>query len=102
VRHGLGELYEYYERNAESLAPIIRDIDVHPPTRELMALRFEPRFAEMHAALGEPFRATGHRRQRVLGVLRLVLDFATWRTLRQSVPSSADAVEAAVRSLIAQ
>jgi AcrR family transcriptional regulator len=101
LRHGLNELYAYYERNGAALAPIIRDAEVHPLTREIAALRMAPLFMQMHKVLAEPFRARGPRRRRLRAMLGLFLDFNTWRICARAM-SRKEAVEAAVRALRCQ
>src|SRR5439155_24092294 len=39
LRVGLGELYGYFERTEDMLTCIVRDSEIHPPTRELAKLR---------------------------------------------------------------
>src|SRR5262245_31201341 len=39
LRRGLGELYAFYESNAESMAPLVRDAEIHLLTREVLELR---------------------------------------------------------------
>ena len=91
----------YYEWNGAALAPILRDADVHPVTRELVELRMAPLFVRMHEVLAEPFRARGPRRRRLRAMLGLFLDFNTWRIGARAI-SRKEAVEAAVRALRCQ
>lgn len=80
LRHGLAELYAYYARNEAMFWNAIRDSDIDPATAEVNAIRFGPAlnaaFAVLAAGVGE-----GRNRKRRLALLRLALDFKTWRTL---------------------
>lgn len=102
LRRGLGELYEFYEQNADALTPIVRDAEVQPLTREIIEVRTRRPIEAMHAALAEPFRVRGARRQRLVAALRVFTDFTVWRTLRASAGSPADTLDAAVRAICAQ
>jgi AcrR family transcriptional regulator len=102
VRQGFGELYRYYERHADALAPIVRDAEVHAVTREVVGLRMAPAFEAMLDVLASGFTETGLTRRRVRAVLRTFLAFPTWRQLRAGVKSPAEAVDAAVRAVVAQ
>jgi AcrR family transcriptional regulator len=101
LRHGLNELYAYYKRTGAQLAPIIRDAEVEPITREFVELRIVPHFVQMRDLLAEPFRVRGLGRRRVRAMLELFLDFHTWRLCARAM-SQTEAVEAAVRALRCQ
>jgi AcrR family transcriptional regulator len=75
LRAGLGALYAWYARNASLTACVLRDAEHHAPTREIVALRIEPRMHAYGDVLGQGLNA----RQRAM--LRLALSFFTWRTL---------------------
>jgi AcrR family transcriptional regulator len=76
LRQGLGEIYEYYERNESMLSNITRDAGVDPVTAELAELRFGPALAKIREVL-----AGGRRSKRTLALLDVALAFATWRLL---------------------
>ena len=97
LRQGLGELYAYYEANAEAMAPIMRDAAVDPLTREIVDVHTAPRLEATHAILAAPFAARGARRRRLDAALWMFMDFHTWQALRTT-----DAVEIAVRGICAQ
>jgi hypothetical protein len=61
-----------------------------------------PWFGEACTLLVEPFRCRGAARTRLRTLTALLLDFHAWRTLRSGVPSSGEAVEAAVRAIDCQ
>lgn len=77
VRHGLGELYRWYGRNEAQATCVLRDAEVHAPTRETVELRMAPAFAAAAEALGEGL----NERSRTL--LAVALDFACWRRLKE-------------------
>ena len=94
LRVGLGALYGWYERNADLAGCVLRDAEYHALTREIIAVRYGPRFAAYHKVLG----ARLSRKQRA--VLRLALSFFTWRTLvRESGLKQGAAVGAMVQAI---
>jgi AcrR family transcriptional regulator len=93
LRAGLGALYAWYERNAELAGCIMRDVEVHPLTREIMELRFGPSLAAYRNVLG----AGLSRKQRAM--LELAFGFFTWRTLRQAGLTQSAAVGAMVQAI---
>jgi AcrR family transcriptional regulator len=101
LRRGFGELYAYYARHGEGLAPILRDAESHALTRELIELRFGPAFDRMREVLAEPFQARGARRTRLVAMLNLFLHLHTWQMLARTT-TTAQAVEAAVRATCVQ
>jgi hypothetical protein len=97
----LTELYAYYARHGEGLAPILRDADSHALTRELIELRFRPAFDRMRDVLAEPFHARGASRTRLVATLDLFLHLHTWQMLARTM-TTGQAVEAAVRATCVQ
>jgi AcrR family transcriptional regulator len=75
LRVGLRAIYDWYERNADLVAAVLRDAEYHALTREVAELRFGPPIT----ACGEVLGAKLNAKQRAL--LRLALSFFTWRTL---------------------
>ena len=75
LRAGLAELYDWYRRNEGQAACVLRDAEHHTLTREIVALRMTPTFAQAAAVLGESLT------DRALPLLLVALQFATWRTL---------------------
>ena len=103
LRRGFAEVYGYYARAGDGLAPILRDAASHALTRELMELRFRPAFERMREVLAEPFAARGARRTRLIAALDLFLHLHTWQMLvRTRTMTMAQAVETAVRAVSAQ
>jgi AcrR family transcriptional regulator len=94
LRVGLRAVYDWYERNAELAACVLRDVEHHALTREIAALRFGPPMAAYQEVLGRKLSA----KQRAL--LHLALSFHTWRTLvRESGLKQAAAVSAMVQTI---
>ena len=106
LRRGLAEWYAYYAERGEELLPIVRDMESHPLTRELVQLRVRPTLARACELLAEPFHARGARRTRLLAAIALFLDLQTWRTLaRAAADADGDgdaALDVAVRAICAQ
>lgn len=99
LERGLSELYGYYSRREQLLANVLRDAEVHAPTREVNRARLEPPMAAIRDALAEGI-ALGADRRRVLAAIDLALDFGTWRTLvRGSRLSKRDAVGLMAQSI---
>ena len=72
---GLRAIYDWYERNADLAASVLRDGEYHALTKEMIALRYGPPMAAYYEVFGETLTA----KQRA--VLRLAVSFFTWRTL---------------------
>jgi AcrR family transcriptional regulator len=94
LRIGLRAVYDWYERNAEMAACVLRDAGFHALTKEMVALRFGPPMAAYHEVLGAKLSA----KQRA--VLHLALGFFTWRALvRESGLQQGAAIEAMVQAI---
>jgi AcrR family transcriptional regulator len=91
LRAGLCAIYGWYERNAELLACVLRDAEVHALTRETAAESFGPFMTSYRGVLGAKLSA----KQRAM--LELALSFFTWRTL---VRENGLKPEAAVEAMI--
>jgi len=89
LRHGLGELYAYFEEHGDALAPIVRDAEVDPLTQEIFELRGGPIFARMVELLLEGMPQT----PRVRAAVGLALDFHAWRCLRARGLRASEAAE---------
>lgn len=75
LREGLGAIYAWYEHNAELARCVMRDAEIHPLTREIVALRFGPRMAAYRDILGAGLRTKAR------AMLHLAIAYTTWRTL---------------------
>jgi AcrR family transcriptional regulator len=96
LRHGLDELYAYYERNEPMLSNVMRDAEVDPLVAELAGMRFGPGMAAIRAVL-----ANGRRSKRALALLDVALAFSTWRMLtREGGLDRADAVKTMVAAVV--
>lgn len=95
LRVGLTAIYDYFGRNAQLLACVLRDMEVHELVREISALRYGPAIGAWHDALGVGLN--DHQR----AMLALALSFHTWRTLSQEAGlKQADAVKAMVGAVV--
>jgi AcrR family transcriptional regulator len=72
---GLTAVYGWYARHASLMACVMRDIEHHATTREVVTLRVGPVVTAWHEVLG----AKLNEKQRAM--LHLALSFFTWRTL---------------------
>jgi AcrR family transcriptional regulator len=94
LRTGLRALYDWYERNAQRAACVLRDAEVHPLVKEINVLRMGPVMAAHREVLGAGLDA----RQQAL--LQLSITFYTWRSLaRESGLSQDAAVDAMVQAI---
>jgi AcrR family transcriptional regulator len=95
LRHGLDQLYAYYERNEPMLSNVTRDMSVDRVTAEVAEIRFGAPLAAIRAVL-----ANGRRAKRTLAMLDVALAFSTWRTLAmESGLARKDAVETMVAAV---
>jgi AcrR family transcriptional regulator len=95
LRVGLRAVYDWYGRNADLTACVLRDAEHHPLTREIAALSFGPPMQAYHEVLGRKLAP----KQRAL--LHLALSFFTWRTLvRESGLKPSAAVDVMVSTIV--
>lgn len=85
VAAGIGALYRWYARNHSMVAAVMRDAEIHPPTREIIGLRFGPFFVRAGEVLGEGLSDSGQL------LLAVAIDFPTYRTLAQEISPEAAA-----------
>ena len=94
LRVGLRAIYDWYDRNADLAACVLRDAEYHPLTKEMVELRFGAPMAAYHEVLGAKLST----KQRA--VLHLALSFSAWRALvRESGLKQKAAVEAMVEAI---
>jgi AcrR family transcriptional regulator len=94
---GITAVYGWYARHASLMACVVRDMEYHAATREVVTRRAAPVIAGWHEVLGGKLSAA----QRPM--LHLALSFHTWRTLVQeaglkpaaSVRAMVEAIEGA-------
>src|SRR3712207_2105782 len=72
LRTGLRAVYDWYERNAERAACVLRDAEHHALTREISEMRFGPYMRAYHEVLGA---GLGTNQRAMLG---LMLGFHAW------------------------
>jgi AcrR family transcriptional regulator len=101
LRRGLGELYTFFEANAERFAPILRDSEGDALVRQMLNLRVTPQLTRIRDVLADGFPARRAAKARLLSVLDLFVSLQTWRVLTPSL-SRDDAIEAAVRAVRSQ
>lgn len=75
LRAGLQAVYGWYGRNADLAGCVLRDVEQHALTREIVDLRIVPYMRAYHEVLGT---GLGPNQRAMLG---LMLSFFTWRTL---------------------
>ncbi len=80
LMRGLHDLYDWYRRNAQLAACVLRDAEFHELTREMIELRMEPAFRNARSVLGEGL--AGQSR----ALLDVGLDFKCWQRLAESYP----------------
>jgi AcrR family transcriptional regulator len=81
VRAVLRAFYAWYRDTAPMAEKIQRDRGTVPALDTLMTQTADARLDELTAALAGGFRTRGRRAQRQRAVIRLALDFWTWRRL---------------------
>lgn len=87
----LGELYAYYRRTQAMWSTSYRDAALVEPLGMIMERTWFAFLAHAVEVLTAGRGARGRRRERLLGGLRLAVDFPTWRTLTSSGLADPDA-----------
>jgi len=77
----LGELYAWYREPEPMTANILRDAETLPALRAIVERGLRRYQEEIQAALSEPFRARGRRRERIRAAVCAAADFHLWRAL---------------------
>ena len=94
LRAGLRAVYDWYGRNAERAACVLRDAEHHALTKEISEMRFGPSMRAYREVLGA---GLGPEQRALLG---LMLGFYAWRALvRGSGLEQGTAVELAVQAI---
>lgn len=86
LRRGLEELYAFYEGNEAMLSSVLRDAEVHEPTREAVTKGIAPAIAGLGVALASGWGETPMTR----AAIDLALGFHTWRSLTGASGLSTD------------
>jgi AcrR family transcriptional regulator len=84
ARTALTAVYDYFDENQRMLENVLRDAETMPAVREAVATGVVPYLVEVREviAAGWPFR--GRRRERLITLVGLALQFETWRFLARS------------------
>jgi AcrR family transcriptional regulator len=94
LRTALGELYGFYARTEPMRANVLRDAQTMPELAALLEGSVVPYLEAVRDLLAEGWEVGDGRRERLLAVLKLAIDFHTWRSLeRGSGLSRKEAVE---------
>ena len=94
LRSALAEVYAYHRRTEPMMANVVRDLQVHPLTREMAEPYFQ-HWERMRYVLATGWGVGEERLAMLLGTIGHALDFQTWRSLvRQQGLSDQQAVEA--------
>jgi len=97
LKTGLTALYDWYARNADLTARVLRDAEYHELVRDISALRWGPSIARIIEVLGEGLEP------RQMPLLHLALSFHSWRSLvRESGLETDAAVDAMVAAIFAK
>jgi AcrR family transcriptional regulator len=92
LRNVLGALYAWYRETEPMAEKIYRDRGAIPALDQLVAQTADRNFAELAEALAAGFGARGARARRLRALIRLALDFWTWRRLdREGIGDAAAA-----------
>jgi len=78
VTGGLEQIYNWYTRNRQHAACVLRDAEQHALTREMVELRIAPAFRQAREIMGE---GLDERSRALLGV---ALDFPCWQKLSET------------------
>lgn len=80
LRHGLGELFDYWAETEPMIANVLRDAEVNPIVSEVFTRHGLQPLLEMHAALLEAWPKK-RRTADLEAALDLAMSFRTWQTL---------------------
>ncbi len=98
LRHGLRNLYRYYDANQLMLGNSNRDMDVMPA---FVGEMIRSRFAALHAALLEAWPDDLPDRAQFAAAVRHALDFRAWRSLDDAGLAPDQAAALMARMLLA-
>ena len=79
ARHGLRELYAYWEANEEMATNVLRDVELHPAVREVNELHWAEPLARIRDMLLNPWPV--RRNKRLAATVDLAVSFRTWQSL---------------------
>lgn len=81
LRAVLGAMYPWYRRTERELIPVLQDRGAVPALDQLLERTLDAENTELAAGVAAGFRARGRRRDHLRALVRLALDFWTWRRL---------------------
>ncbi len=94
LRVALSEVYAYHRQTEPMMTNVVRDLQVHPLTREMAEPYFQ-HWERMRYVLATGWGVGEEHLAVLLGTIGHALDFQTWRSLvRQQELSDQQAVEA--------
>jgi AcrR family transcriptional regulator len=93
VREVLRHSYDWYRRTAAMAEKVQRDRGAVPPLDALLARTSDARLAQLAEQLSGGFGARGRRAEKLRALIRLALDFWTWRGLTREGLDDNDAAE---------
>jgi AcrR family transcriptional regulator len=96
LERALGELYVYYRETQAMWTTAYRDAALVESLGQIMDASWFPVLARAVEVLTAGRRVRGARRRRLVGALRLAVDFPTWRTLTASGLGDEEAAAVAV------
>jgi AcrR family transcriptional regulator len=100
LRTALTELYGFYARTEPMRANVLRDAQTMPALAALLRGSVVPYLEALRDLLAEGWEVSGDRRKRLLAMLKLAIDFHTWRSLeRECGLSREEAVETMLESM---
>jgi AcrR family transcriptional regulator len=100
LRTALTELYGFYARTEPMRANVLRDAQTMPALAALLEGSVVPYLEALRDLLAEGWEVSGDRRKRLLAMLKLAIDFHTWRSLeRECGLSREEAVETMLESM---
>lgn len=92
LRHGLAQLYAFYERNQHGMWVILRDLEDMPELRPFASHRIAHRKRVCEVFVGA-WPECDRRPKLLAAAVAHAVDFFTWRSLRRQGLSNEEAVE---------
>lgn len=100
LQMALTELYGFYARTEPMRANVLRDAQTMPELAALLEGSVVPYLGAVHDHLAEGWKVSDDRRRRLLAMLKLAIDFQTWRSLeRESGLGREEAVETMLEAM---
>lgn len=97
----LGELYRFYRRTEDMLGNVLRDAPLVPPLGDVMESRWSPYLDRVVDALSRGWDMPTSSRRDFRALVRVAVDFATWKTLVGTGMEDAGAAALAARMVAA-